>query len=271
MAEPNVKGAEGGSTLATELTNQNPAATPPQGTPNPSQPQPAADNTPTAELPGWTTSTTKTLRADPRFVGWAAKHKTLDEALLRSIELEERTGKMVAMPDEKATDEERAAFYEKLGVPKTPEGYKIEADKSLEIDKTQLEEYKTLAHKLKLTQPQAVEFFKLASERASKEIASFKERSEKMKAETTSALKKEWGDKYEDERAVLARGLSAYPEKNQLLKDAEETGMGNRLSFIKLVHRIGQMTQEDSALHRPGMAGGRKSDADVLYGPAKKE
>lgn len=265
----NDRGAGGGSTLATDLASDPAATVPPKGdttTPPAKDPPPADSTQAPADLPGWTTSTTKNLRADPRFTGWASKHKTLDEALLHSIELEEKAGKMVAVPDEKATEEERAAFYEKLGVPKKPEEYKLELDPKLEVDKAQLEEYKTLAHKLRLTQPQANEFFKLASERAIQGIAAFREASEKAKVDTTNALKKEWGDRYEEERSVIARGLRALPEQSQLLKDAEETGMGNRLSFIKLLHKLGQVSLEDSATHRPGQGQRRKSDAEVLYG-----
>ena len=68
----NDRGAGGGSTLATDLASDPAANVPPKGEPTtpPAKDPPPADSTQApADLPGWTTSTTKNLRADPRFTG----------------------------------------------------------------------------------------------------------------------------------------------------------------------------------------------------------
>lgn len=218
------------------------------------------------DLPGWTTSTTKNLRADQRFAAWASKYKTLDDAILHSIELEEKAGKMVELPDENAKEEAKEAFFEKLGVPKKPEDYKLDIDKNLEVKEEDINNFKNIAHALHLTQKQANDFFKLANEKAIKAIEDFTAANEKAKQETAQALKKEWGDRYEEERSVVARGVRYAPNSAQLLKDAEETGMGNRLSFIKLLHKLGQISLEDSAAFKVSQGGRQKSDAEVLYG-----
>lgn len=257
------RGEGGGSTLATDLATENAAQPSETTTPEAEGAQGNTSEAPT--LPGWTTSTTKTLRADPRFAGWAAKHNTLDEAILHSISLEEKVRGMVAIPGEDASDEERGTFYKAQGVPDSPEGYTIDPGKGLEVDKKQLEEYKALAHKLHLNQSQAQEFFTMAAERALGEIQAFKKAQDEAKEETTAVLKKEWGADYEKERSVIARGLASFQHRSQLLKDAEATGMGNKASFIRLLHALGKTQLEDSALARPGTAGAKKRASEVLY------
>jgi hypothetical protein len=265
MAE-NDKGAEGAGTLVTDLTRAPSTVAPAGATTPPDTALQAADDTPpAANLPGWTTSTTKNLRADPRFVAYASKHKTLDEALQASIDMEEKAGKLVAIPDGKETDEERAAFYTRLGVPAKPADYKLDLDPRIGVDKKQVEEYQALAHSMHMTNDQANTFFKLANERAAKEMESFRARNDEAKAQVQSVLRKEWGDKYNEEVAILSRGVRAYGGE-ELIADAEATGMGNKLSFIRLLHKLGRTTLEDSVdRSRGGTGTANKDPASVLY------
>jgi len=259
------QGTQGGSTLVTELAGN--VASQGQGAPAQEPAQASQGNQPgPVELPGWTAATTKVLRSDPRFTAYASKFKSLDDAVKSSLDLEEKIGKMVAIPDEKAPDQDKAAFWAKLGVPEKPTDYKLDIPKDMDVDETQVEEYKALAHKFRMNNDQASAVFKLAAERASKEIEAFRARNDQAKQEVEQTLKREWGDKYDEQRAILARGIQAYGSP-ELLKDADATGMGNKTSFIKLLHRFGQLTQEDSALKRPGGGGRSQRDpAEVLYG-----
>ena len=272
----NDRGAGGAGSIATDLANepgqqQDPGAGGQQQPPAGGQANEgagAAGNTP-AGLPNWTTSASKETRADPRFAAYASKHKTLDEALKASIDLEEKIGSMVAIPGENATEEERAAVLEKLGVkapeiPKTPSEYALTAAEGMTVDAAEVEEYKALAHSLKLTQDQAQQMFKLAGERAIKATEAYNAKIATDKAAVEAELKKEWGADYEGQRAIFARGLKAAPNYKQLLADATETQMGNKASFVRLMHWVGSMSLED---HVGGGPGGpvKESPADILY------
>jgi len=263
--ETDDKGAQGTGTLVTDLAKETGMVPPASDTTPPVTAQPSQDSTqPAAELPGWTTSTTKTLRADPRFAAYASKHKTLDEALQASIDMEEKAGKMVAIPGEKATDEEKTAFYGKLGVPAKPADYKLDLDPKMSVDKKQVEEYQKLAHSMQLTNEQANAFFKTANESAAREIQAFKARNNDEKMQVQETLKKEWGEKYASEVAIMTRGIKAYGGED-LLKDAEATGMGNKLSFIRLLHKLGQTTVEDSVSRATGGPQSQQDVAKTLY------
>jgi len=257
----------GGSSLITELAADHTQQQPPAAAP--AQPPAKDKTTPPAALPNWTTSASKETRADPRFMAYASKHQSLDDALKASIDLEEKIGSMVPVPGKDATEEERAAILEKLGIkapeyPKTPADYKLEADPKMKIDAAQLDEYKTLAHSLKMTQEQAAAMFKLAGERAIKAVEAFNTQTAEKKASVEAELKKEWGKDYAAQRAVFVRGLKALPNSEAIVADAAATGMGNMASFVRLIHWVGTMTIEDKASGRaPG--GASQDPAETLY------
>ena len=266
------KGAAPTGTLVTDLaadptTGKETTTTTEQTIPA-AEPAKPADKTQAPELPSWTTSTSKLLRNDPRFATWASKFKTLDEAVTSSIEQDEKVGKLVSIPNEKSSDQERADFYTKLGVPAKPEDYKLDIGEDSTVDAKAVEEFKKLAHAHHMTNETANSFFKQAEERMNGEIAAYRARTNELKQETANALKKEWGSRYDAECAVLVRGLRAFGGED-LIRDAEATGMGNKLSFLKLLHRLGQMSQEDSATQKPGGGAATRSAASVLY-PDKK-
>jgi hypothetical protein len=204
-------------------------------------------------------------------MAYASKHQSLDDALKASIELEEKIGSMVAIPGKDASEEERAAVLEKLGikmpeVPKTPAEYKLTADPKMKVNDAEVEEYKALAHSLKLTQEQAQEMFKLAGERAIKAIEAHNAQTAEQRKTVEAELKKEWGDKYEEQRAIFARGLRAVPNSDQIIADAAATGMGNKASFVRLLHWVGTMSLEDRVGGGSGAGGVKDSDpAETLY------
>jgi len=173
--------------------------------------------------------------------------------------------------EEKIEAQTKANLDEKSSIPSKPEDYKLDVDPKVGVDPKQVEEFKAVAHSLKLNNDQANAFFKLAGERAIKAIQDFKAGIDTAHETTTATLKKEWGADYEKEWSVLKRGMSAYASK-ELLAEADRTGMGNSVHFIKLLHRLGQLTREDSALVKPGSVGSSKSAAATdLYPTMQKK
>jgi len=267
------EGAQASSgSFATDLLN--PQAGSSQGAPAPAakgQDTPAKETAlgspkPTEALPGWTNATTKELRSDPRFNAFASKFKTFDEAVKSAIEIESKIGKMVAIPDDKSTPEEKAEFFKRFGVPSKPEQYKLEKSKDYEYDEAQVGEFAKLAHSMNLSQEQANAMFKAVNERGAQAIIEHQARSEAAKAEVESSLKKEWGGDYDQNVEVMRRGLRFYGDKD-LLADAARTGMGNSAAFVRLFHKLGLTVREDSAVSRSGVKVSDKSTADIFYGP----
>lgn len=78
-----------------------------------------------------TDETTKELQIPAKFKD-AQTGEINIEALLKSyLELEKKLSKMIRVPGEDTTPEEKAFFYKALGVPETCDGYQIEAKHKL--------------------------------------------------------------------------------------------------------------------------------------------
>lgn len=118
-----------------------------------------------------------------------------------AFEQQKLLGNSIRIPGEKATEEERAAFLDKLGRPKEAKGYTFEAPKDLPedlpYDGERADEFRGVAHNLGLTDAQAkglhdwfagktVEDFKAyGAGNAEKQLTTAKEQ--------TAILVKEWG------------------------------------------------------------------------------
>ncbi len=271
------EGAKPAGSFATNLVQESQAGSGgAQASPAPAQggqdQAAAAQGAKATELPGWTNATTKELRADPRFSAFAAKYKSFDEAVKSALELEAKAGTMVSLPTDKSSPEEVADFYERFGVPKTPEGYELEKDKGLEYTDESLKEFRAMAHGLHLTKDQAKEMFRQINASAAKTL---KEYGEKQRANEDAAaaacegtLKKAWAEGYAENLEVAKRGMGAFATAD-LLKEAERTGMGNSPAFLQLFFELGKTVREDSSVYRPAHGKTPKAPEDILY-PSKK-
>jgi len=265
------QGAEDAGSFVAGLTQETPGSAEGNEGKPPAQeaaPKEAPKESPkqTVELPGYAAGLTKDLKADPRAQGYVAKFKNMDEVIRAGMEAESKIGSMVSVPGKDAKPEERAAFFKKVGleIPDNPDGYELEWDKRLEKDPEAEKEYRALAHQLGFTKDQAKRFHALTQEKAIAELTSYRESQAQAKKEVETALKKEYGDDYPSQVENVRRALRAYGSAD-LARDIEDTGIGNRASFIRLLASIGKITREDSAAARPGAGGGEKNAADLFY------
>lgn len=244
------EGAQGAGSLATELARSagsgSPAASPQgaQGGPAPATPEgtPAA----TPEPAGFWNAATKGLREDPRFKTFAPKFKSFDDVARSAMELEEKLGSRIPIPTEKSTPEEIAEYHKKIGVPETPEGYKLDRDPKLTYDDATEKEFRAEMHALHAPQDLAAAFYKRMTEGNAKAIQEFGERQVQARAATENQLKKDWGNDYGANVETVKRGMKAYAS-DDLLRAASETGMGNRAEFIRLFFELGKSVREDTA------------------------
>jgi len=269
-AEGSGEGAKPAASFATDLFDKNPDGSGwQQASPKPAQEKPAGkpaekakegQEKPTPALPGWTNATTKELRADPRFMAYASKFKSFDEAVKSAMELESKIGGMVSLPEGDS-------------IPDKPEGYELKKRDDIEYSEDDVAEFKKLAAELKLSKKQAERLFDITNEHAAKML---KDYGEKQKADDEAAiqfcqttLQKEWGEATDGNLAIVQRGMRAYANKD-LMADAAKTGMGNSPAFIRLFYELGKMTREDSSAKRePGGAAPVKDPASIMY-PDKK-
>lgn len=134
---------------------------------------------------------------------WLGKRnvKSPQEAAKLAREQAKLLGNAIRVPGDKATDEEREAFLNKLGRPEKPEGYDFKVPEALPenvpYDGERANGFKQLAHKVGLTAAQAATIHDWAVENAVNDFGSLEEqRREQVKAratEETAKLVKRWG------------------------------------------------------------------------------
>lgn len=221
-------------------------------------------NQQTGVMPGYAAALTKELKADPKVLTFAGKFKTLDDLVKSAMEADSKLGGMVSIPKDDATDEERRAFYTKLGVPEKPEDYKLTV-KGKTFSDDNVSNFQKLAHEQWLTPKQAQAILDNAQTSASVLQKSTVADSQKAANDAEAAMRQEWGDKYDQNLSVMQRGWRAFGDP-ELAKVLNETGVGNSPAVAKLLFKLGSLVQEDrgvggqparlpviSGLDRPGL------------------
>lgn len=132
-------------------------------------------------------------------------------------------------------------------IPETPEGYLLPESQTLPFSEEADKSFKELAHKLKLTTEQVRELGAWANEKGEYNIDLAARHAEKVKADSMTALKAEWGLNLEtnmDKAVRTAESLAQqFPEFKNFL---DETGAGSDPRFIKTMAKIGDLMSEDS-------------------------
>lgn len=206
------------------------------------------------EPKSWLESLPETMRGDRNL----AKYESLEAFAKGHINVLARMGKdperlieMPAKPDDVAGWD---AFWAKLGRPAKADEYKIAlADGANDQDKAFLEGFRETAHKAGLTQAQLEAAVGYVSGITTKAAADATAASEKAAAETTAALKGEWGgkfDTYTKEIGKLIEDLGGAEAVEALNAD----GLGNSQTLLKMLAKVVDLRAEPGSL--PGGRGG---------------
>ena len=155
----------------------------------------------------------------------------------------------ILKPSEKWTDKEYDAFYNQLGRPEAPDKYtmpEVKMPEGLKLDDAKIAERKALYHKAGLTDKQAKALIEADLTFVKSSYEADKQSTESAKLTAESALKQEWGDKYQA-NIELARSVVAKFGDEQIVRYVEESGLGNDPRLIKLLAKAGQGLMEDRA------------------------
>lgn len=234
--------------LLTDATAAPPAAAPAAGT-APAAPAPA-----TPAPTDWRAGLPDDLKG----------HKTLEKfkdpaALAKSyIQMESFRGRSVVIPAADAPPEEQADFYKKLGVPETSDAYKIEPPQGQQFHPELVKSAQQMFHALKLTPQQAQGLLHYYTGT----LANNTDQIEKLRIETTSALKGEWGGAF-DYNLTRADGTAMMIDRQSgagLMPVLKATGLVNHPAVIKHYHWLAKQFAEDGDL---------AVEASGLVGPAE--
>jgi len=159
----------------------------------------------------------------------------------------------IPVPNKFATDKDWDAVYEKLGRPADATGYKYDLPEDKNLDAEALNNFSTQAHKLGLLPGQAngvVQFYNEAMSKVQQEQDNV---AVAAREASTSELKKEWGQAY-DQKVSQAANLAQSVGANELLNAnmADGTKLGDHPVMIKAFAQLAGKMGEDSITQSSG-------------------
>jgi hypothetical protein len=224
------------------------------------EPKPAAreagegNGTDAARPAAWTSQLPEELRGNPQAIARFAKFQKLGDMASSYLELEGKLGKAALIPDRNAPAAERAAFWKRLGKPETKDGYTIAKQENGGV-------FLEAAHAANLTDEQATAVFEHIKQLGETQISAIREKQARQYAETETALKREFGDKYPEKVELLKRGLKlAGEDVGPVLNSA---GIAGHPGIVRAFITLGELTAEStSPRSRGGGPGGPRSIKD---------
>lgn len=153
------------------------------------------------------------------------------------------------LPSKNWTESQYAEMWDRLGRPKTADGYKLPDDvkpaEGVPLTEDQLKGAKELFHKVGLNDRQGQEILKFYVESVNGDFAKVMQLKEQNYQRAIDTLKQEWGDKY-DTNVHIANQLLRQLGGEELSRYMVESGLGNDPKLIKFFATLGsKMVQED--------------------------
>lgn len=208
-----------------------------------------------AENPKWMSQLDGDSLKDEALVKQLSKFQKLGDLAKGYANLEKKLGNSVNIPGEDATAEETKAFYAKLGVPESAEGYSIKDEKA--------GTFRELAFSNNLTDRQAKALYEGLAQIGAETAKQTALQIQEMAANTDKALKSEWGQEYSKNLEYLKRGIAAYGG-NSLGAKLKASGLLYDADVVKMFASLGRANAESVATTK-GAGGGAndyKSTAD---------
>lgn len=218
-----------------------------------------------ANVPAWTAQLDKDLQANERLTSF----KTIGEMGKALLDLEGKSKDAITVPGENATDEERAAFYGKLGRPEAAEKYAFTNPVELPEGYTPEVEavMKGIFFKANMTATQAemvnAEYVALLKQGQEMQQQQQKEATDKA----INTLKDEWkGDAFKENSALAVRAFAKFggDEAKTFIEETKINGLplGDHPVFLKIFAGIGKAISDDSSYSGRGGTAGEKSDEE---------
>ena len=161
----------------------------------------------------------------------------------------------IPVPNKYATDKDWDAVYEKLGRPKSADGYKYDLPQDKQVDEASLKEFSSQAHKLGLLPSQAQGMVKFYNEMTAKSIQDADSKALAARETSTKELKQEWGQAFDqkiNQAATLAKSVGATELFDTNLADG--TKLGDHPVMIKAFAELAGKMGEDTITQASGPA-----------------
>ena len=223
---------------------------------------------PTASPPSPSSATNGTPPAlstliAPEYAERLAKFGGTNDLAKAYVDLEAKFGSQnrIELPTQDSTDEDRAAFWNKLGRPETADAYTdppIPEDFAVkERPEEQLQDFHKLAHEQGLSDRQAAGLVEWWTKTTNQMHLDTLEGMRTASIETEALLKKEWADAYEQRVRMAKDSIATFDTCTKVSPDGEyrqaliEAGLTNDPRVIRYHAASGRSLAED-VFHRGG-------------------
>lgn len=195
----------------------------------------------------WYHGLDESIRNNP----YVSQSKDLGSFVKSAIDTKSMVGaNTIKLPGEKATPEERADFFKKLGRPDDAKGYTpttpLVADHL--ADPTIRDQMANVMLEAGLTKAQGEAIFNAYFDVLNKGYTTHTEQAAQRHTEGVTALKNEWGANYENNVKTAQLAARELGGGNELLQKLQEAGLGSDPLVVKFLHNVGTKLLDDSAV-----------------------
>lgn len=207
---------------------------------------PPAD--PTPEPTSWLSSLPDDLKGDQTL----GRYATVGDLAKAHVDLRKLDGSRVTIPGDKATDDERRAFFTRMGCPEKVDGYEMpgEIPEGMQVDEALKAAWFAEAHSMGLNRQQAARVAKFQMQMVADGAKTTAESDKQHREGTVKSLQKEWGAAYEERVGIAKAMIDRLEEKGAggLKKLVSETPWGDEPAFVKAMYLMGRYAQQDEIL-----------------------
>lgn len=202
------------------------------------------------QVPGWISGLPDDLKTNETFTGFKtvgdfAKHHL--ETAGKVTDLEGKLAGAIVKPGDDATDEQRAAFRQAIGVPEKPEDYKLERPDDIPVNEGMEAWFRSEAHAADISQEAAQKLYNAWNTKLS-------QAREAAKTSCVDTLRGEWKDSYDANLEITKRAAKQFGG-DDIMTFFEETGLGNDPVMFRTFLNIGKAMMEDSTFRKQGEGG----------------
>jgi len=193
------------------------------------------------------------------------------EATKKASELEGRLKDALFIPGDKATDQERAAFYGKLGRPETADKYDLKRPtlpEGMTYDEAGEKWFRETAHKLNLSAAQAAALYDEYNGRMGGVIKDIEAKRTKAAQDGLETLKKQWGGQFDTNMELVKRATAAFLD-DESKKFMDESGLGNHPVLVNLFAKLGKAMAEDKFVR--GQPSGKQPQPGSFHYPSMEQ
>lgn len=207
------------------------------------------------------------------------RFETAGDLVKSYLSLRDSLDKRVQVPGDKASDEERAAFYERLGKPKSADDYKLTRPEGVPEETPAEQElaknFKAKAHELNLTSAQVEQLYAWNFEVAALEAKAREVALQKFAEDAEKELRLQWTVDYDRNLELANEALQHYAKDDwQAFKDLrlEDGGyVGDHPVFARIFARVGSDRGEDVRANGAFDGSSRLQDAQSALDAMKDE